>query len=93
MLKTTLLGNERHEKVDVTLSFLVSVRVLKPRSVATKIEIRDRVNIGTEKRFENELTYILFSIPIPTEYSHIKNLYGRAALDDLSKKTDHLHPH
>ena len=92
MLKTSLLGDELREKVNVTLSFFLSIKVFKPWWVATDIKVSDRIDVGAEESFENELPHVLYSVISTTEWIHIKNWKGRAALDDLSEKTDHLHP-
>ena len=92
MLKTSLLGDQLREKVYVTLSFLISVRVFKPRFVPTEVEVRDGVYAGAEESFENELTHALISVFTRTELLHIEHFDRRAVLDDLSEKTDHRHP-
>ena len=61
----------------------------KPRSVITKVEVRDGVNIRAEESFEDELTHVLISVFIPTEFIHVEYLDGRALLDDLSEETYH----
>ena len=88
MLKTSLLGNELREKFYVTLSYLW----FKPWLVAIKTKVSYRIDVGAEDSFENVLSYVLYSISIMTEPIHIKNWDGRAALDDLTEKTDQLHP-
>ena len=92
MLKTSLLSDELREKVYVTLSFLLSIRLLKPWRIGFKIEVSDGIYVGAEQSFENELPHVLYSVTISTECTHIKNGDWRAALNDLSEKTDHLHP-
>ena len=67
MLKTSLFGDQLREKVYVTLSFLSSVGVFKPRFIQTEVEVRDGVYAGAEESFENELTHALISVFIITE--------------------------
>ena len=84
MYEISLFRDELCETVDVTWSFLFRERVLKPRSITREIKIGDRINVGAEKDFENELTDILVSILIHTEAVHVKNFYRRIVLYDLS---------
>ena len=85
MLKTSLLGDELREKVYVTLSFLFSVRVFKPWCIVTEIKVSDSIDVGAKESFENLLPHVLFIVFLTTEWIHVKNGDGRAALDDLSK--------
>ena len=62
MLETSLLGDQLREKVYVTLSFFSRVGVSKPRYIAFEVEVRDGVNVGAEKSFENKLTHALISV-------------------------------
>ena len=88
VLKTSLLGDKLHEKVYIMLSFCLSLRVCKPRLVASKIEFCDGFYVCTEKRFENDLTYVLISsIFIIAKAVHVQNFDRRAILHDLSEKT------
>ena len=46
VLKTSLLRDELTKKFYIARSFLLSVRMFKPRWVTTEIEVGDVVNIG-----------------------------------------------
>ena len=87
MLKTSLLGDELHEKVYITLSYLLSVWVFKPRFVASEVEFCDWLYVCTEKSFEDNLSYVLIFIFIVAEAIHVQNFDRRAILSDLTEKT------
>ena len=89
MLKTSLLGDQLREKVYVTLSFLFSFGVSKPRIVHTEVEVRDGVYARAEESFENKLTHILFFSPFITECINVKHFYSWTFLDDLYAKTNY----
>ena len=58
-LKSSQLGDDGSKMFYVASSFLLCVRVLEPRTVASKIEISNRVDLGVEKALEDFATYIL----------------------------------
>ena len=89
VIKTSLLGDDLKEKVYISRSFLLSVRVFEPPFVIIEIETDDRLNVGALDGFENELTNILIIFFTYTETFHIENLNRRTVLDYLSEQTCH----
>ena len=92
VLDTCLLLDKLCEKVNIAESFLFCDRVPEPWFVNAEIEIGDGFNIWIEKGFKDKLTDVLFSIFLITEPMHVKHLYGRILLNDLSEKTNNWQP-
>ena len=68
-LKSSQLGDDGSKMFYVASSFLFCVRVLEPRTVASKIEISHSVDLGVEEALENSSAYLIFIVLTIAELS------------------------
>ena len=87
LLESSLLGDELHKKVYITWSLFSCARMFEPRTVITKIDNGNSINVGVKEDFENELPDVLIKVSVFTEFIHFEVWDWRVSLDDLSQQS------